>query len=292
MINHVALSSESKTQERWQFTEEPPLPARYFSEAFDTYQLEARVLPTVRRETEWPQLLAIHGARSDYTKLNAILYPLQTLGIASLSVNLSGHNPASSIGLEETSLGKNMQEALRYADHLAPHLHTVLGHSLGGALALKVAQVHRASVKKIVLFCPALYPEEAYHRRFGSAFKEAISTPFGFLDSHSLTFLREFKGDLMLIIGQYDGLISTNFGGLAGQAAGRVTLWNTSSEERNVYSAIPFEVIDAIEQSLAPKRFEKIVLPDCDHAISSWLRTHPSHAHWVAGKVAAFIGMT
>jgi len=33
-----------------------------------------------------PQLLAIHGARSDYTKLNAILYPLQTLGIASLSL--------------------------------------------------------------------------------------------------------------------------------------------------------------------------------------------------------------
>lgn len=292
MINHLALSSESQIHERWQFAEEPPIPASYFSEAFDTYQLEARVLPTVWRDTECPQLLAIHGARSDYTKLNAILYPLQTLGIASLSGNLSGHSRASGIGLEETSLGNNMREALRYADHLAPHLKTVLGHSLGGALALKVAQAHHASVKKIVLFCPAIYPEAAYHRCFGGAFKEAISTPFGFLDSHSLRFLREFEGDLMLIIGQHDGLRATDFGRLAGQSVGRITLRNTLSKDRDIYSAIPFEVIDAIEQSITPKQFEKLVLPDCDHSISSWLRSHPSHAYWIANKIATFIGIT
>ena len=111
MVSFPVFTSASKLQAQWQFDEVPPLPASYFSEEFDGYQLEGRVLPAARREAELPQLLAIHGARSDYTKLNAILYPLQTLGIASLSFNLSGHNPASSIGLGDTSLRNNMQEA-------------------------------------------------------------------------------------------------------------------------------------------------------------------------------------
>lgn len=291
VIHSLALAFDSNTRDTWQFDEEPPLPARYFSEAFDAYRLEGRVLPAARRETQWPRLLAIHGARSDYTKLNPILYPLQKRGVASLSFSLSGHHQASGMKREATSLNHNLQEALRYADHLGPHLHAVLGHSLGGALALKVAQAHRASVKKIVLFCPALYPEEAYHKCFGAPFKEAISTPFGFLDSHSLTFLREFDGELMLIMGEYDALKSTDFGGIAGRSVGIANVQRKPFDERRVYSAIPFEVIDAIEQSMTPQKLHKLVLPDCDHAIPSWLRANPTRAHWVANQVADFIGM-
>ena len=170
-------------------------------------------------------------------------------------------------------------------------MYAVLGHSLGGALALKIAEAHRASIKKIVLFCPALYVEDAYHRRFGNSFKEVISVPFGFLDSQSLTFLREFDGDLMLIIGQYDALKSTDFGDIAGKSAGMVNVQNNQSKERIVNSAIPFEVIDSIEKSIAPQRLRKIVLPDCDHAISAWLRANPARAHWVASEVAEFLDM-
>lgn len=291
MVSLPAFTSVSRLQTRWQFDEVPPLPARYFVEEFDGYQLEGRVLPAAQQGVELPQLLAIHGARSDYTKLNALLYPLQSLGIASLSFNLSGHNAASGVGLEDTSLGNNMQEALRYSSRLDTTLHAVLGHSLGGALALKVAEAHRASVKKIVLFCPALYSEDAYHRRFGNPFKEIISVPFGFLDSQSLTFLREFDGDLMLIIGQYDALKSTDFGGIAGKSAGAVSVRNNQSKERTINSAIPFEVIDAIEKSITPQRLRKIVLPECDHAVSAWLRADPARAQWVASEVAEFLGM-
>jgi pimeloyl-ACP methyl ester carboxylesterase len=291
MVSFPVLTSDSKLQAQWQFDEVSPLSARYFSEEFDGYQLEGRVLSASQRETKLPQLLAIHGARSDYTKLNAILYPLQTLGIASLSFNLSGHNLASGIGLGDTSLKNNLQEALRYSSRLGTRLHAVLGHSLGGALALKIAEVHRTSVKKIVLFCPALYSEDAYHKRFGNSFKEVISVPFGFLDSQSLTFLREFDGDLMLIIGQYDALKSTDFGGIAGKSAGMVNVQSNQSKERIINSAIPFEVIDSIEKCITPQRLSKIVLPDCDHAISAWLRANPVRAYWVASKVAEFLDM-
>lgn len=240
-------------------------------------------------ELSWPHLLAIHGARSDYTKLNPLLFPLQRRGIASLSFNLSGHNEASNVSLEDTSLRKNLQEALRFAQVLGPSLHTILGHSMGGALALKVAEVHRSSVKKIILSCPALYSESAYRRPFGSSFRQEISIPFGFIDSASLKFLHEFEGELMLIMGQYDGLKAIEFGGIAGRAAGRVKVVNERLEVLAVNSAIPFEVIDVIENSVAPHRFRKVILPGCDHAVSGWLRANPMQGDSVASQITNFL---
>jgi pimeloyl-ACP methyl ester carboxylesterase len=236
------------------------------------------------RKRQSPKVLAIHGARSDYSRLNAILYPLQALGIASLSFNLSGHGPGADVALEDTSLTHNLQEALQFAGHLGGELNTVIGHSLGGALALKVAQAHRASVRRIVLFCPALYAEAAWQQPFGSPFKSAISVPYGFLDSSSLDFLRTFDGKVLLVIGEYDGLRSTAFGGIAGTSAGTQQMG-----ARVINSAIPYEVIEVIEKSLGPHQFRKIVLPGCDHAVSTWLRENPLHAAELANEIAQFI---
>jgi hypothetical protein len=86
-------------------------------------------------------------------------------------------------------------------------------------------------------------------------------------------------------------LKSTDFGGIAGKSAGMVSVQNNQSKERIINSAIPFEVIDAIEKSTAPHRLHKIVLPDCDHAVSAWLRTNPVRAQWVASEVAEFLSM-
>lgn len=282
-------TSAAVSRPNWQFDEVPPAPARYFCLSFEGYQLEGRLLGDAERGAAWPRLLAIHGARSDYTKLNALLYPLQRQGIGSLSFNLSGHNQASTVGIENTSLGTNLSEALRFASLSATGHDTVFGHSLGGALALKVAQAHGESVNKIILCCPALYPEAAYRRSFGSGFRKEISTPFGFLDSSSLDFLRNFGGELMLIIGEYDGLRSTGFGGTAGTSAGMVTVTGDKSVPLAVNSAIPFEVIDAIQKSLPPDRFTKIVLPGCDHGVSAWLRANPAPAEALARRIAAFM---
>jgi pimeloyl-ACP methyl ester carboxylesterase len=160
----------------------------------------------------------------------------------------------------------------------------VIGHSLGGALALKLAQAHRASVRRIVLFCPALYAEAAWQQPFGSPFKSAISVPYGFLDSPSLDFLRTFDGKVLLVIGEYDGLRSTAFGGIPGTSAGMQQM-----SARVINSAIPYEVIEAIEKSLPPHQFRKIVLPGCDHAVSTWLRENPLHTAELANEIAQFI---
>nr|WP_257031485.1 alpha/beta hydrolase [Pseudomonas moraviensis] len=267
-----------------QFAEAPTGPECFFSQTFAGYQLEGRVLSGCAEAASMPKVLAIHGARSDYSRLNPILYPLQALGIASLSFNLSGHNLCSDIAPENTSLAHNLREALQFAGHLGPELDTVIGHSLGGALALKVAQAHRASVRRIVLFCPALYTEAAWQQSFGPSFKLAISVPYGFLDSPSLEFLRTFDGEVLLVIGEYDGLQATTFGGIAGTSAG-----TRQMGAREIYSAIPHEVIEAIEKSLAPHQFKKIVLPGCDHAVSTWLRENPPRAMELAKDISQFI---
>ncbi|KAF3997265.1 alpha/beta fold hydrolase [Glaciimonas immobilis] len=289
MIRLPTLSTTSQHPLRWQFDEAPSTPAGYFSEEFDHYQLEGRVLPIAGGEKEIPQTLVIHGARSDYIRLNALLYPLQALGIASLSFNLSGHSTAANVALENTSLENNLKESLRFADGLGTHLHTVIGHSMGGALALKVAEAHRSSVKNIVLCCPALYSDDAYNPPFGTPFRKAISVPFNFLESSSLKFLRKFEGKLMLIIGQHDGLKSSTFGGVPGTAAGNVITSDDQLAVRKVNSAIPYEVIKAIENNLTPHQFKKIVLPRCDHGVLAWLRDYPLVASNLASTIAKFV---
>jgi len=290
MSSFPVLSPVSTSRPKWQFDEKAPASAGYFCESFEGYRLEGRILSNDEGVLpSWPNLLAIHGARSDYTKLNPLLYSLQTHGVASLSFHLSGHNEASALDIERTSLENNLKESLRFASILGAGLNALFGHSMGGALALKVAETYHSSVKKIILSCPAIYSEIAYHRPFGSSFRHEISTPFSYINSLSLKFLREFKGDLMLIIGQYDGLKSIEFGGIAGTAAGMVSMENNKSKIKIVNSAIPFEVIDAIENSLPPSRFCKVILPECDHAVSAWLRANPMFTSDLANDIANFL---
>ncbi len=140
-----------------------------------------------------------------------------------------------------------------------------------------------------MLSCPAIYLERAYFQPFGSRFRRKISVPFGFLDSLSIQFLREFEGEWMLIMGQYDGLNSAEAGGIEGQSAGLVSVADEKGGMRTVNSAIPFEVVDAIEKSLTPDRFRKIVLPECDHAVSAWLRANPAQARNLACEIVRFL---
>jgi hypothetical protein len=283
------VKPESAIRDLWLSDEESTLPASYFCEKFDGYLLEGRVLPATRLEEKTPKFLAIHGAKSDYTRLNPFLFPLQALGVASLSFNLSGHNIAAGIELKNSSLGTNLYEALQFSGRLGNKLSTVFGYSLGGALALKVAEANRSTVNKIVLSCPAIYSERAYTKNFGQEFRDAISEPFGFLDSKSLAFLRNFEGDLMLIIGQYDGLRAADFKCRAGTSVGFTMVRESGTGERTVNSVIPFEVVEAIENCISPNRFHKIIIPGCDHAISGWLRTNPSVAEEIAKFISAFV---
>lgn len=217
------------------------------------------------------RLVAIHGARSDHRRLSVLLDALQIFNIGSLSFDLSGHTNYSPLTLSETSLSRNLQEALEFSHQFSGTLDTIFGHSLGGALAMKVAEFHGASIKNLILSCPAIYPENAYCvKSYGKEFSEKIAEPFGFLDSKSLTFLQNFTGRIILIIGQYDGLNAKKYGGVAGKSLGKSCIIDSEGVSRLVYSPIPGEVFEAIKNAVGCK-LRIIMLADCDHYVLSFL---------------------
>lgn len=250
--------------------------------AFDGYSLAGRYL--------WPPsqrcgLLAIHGARSDHRRLDPLLRLLQAAGVGSLAGDLSGHTERSPLANTDTSLANNFREALRFSELLGPALDTVFGHSLGGALAMKLAQQCERTVRTLVLSGPALYPEAAYAvARYGPAFTRAISTPFGFMDSSSLPFLRSFGGHVVLVVGQYDGLPAEQHGGVRGRSAGLVDVRDSSGASRAVYSPIPAEVFEAIRDA-ASGHLSEIVLEACDHKVFSHLAQHPDAGRALAQRL-------
>ena len=241
---------------------------------FGGYRLPAAHWPT----TQASSLLAIHGARSDHHRLDPLLAAIQSLGTGCLAGSLSGHTDRSPLALDQTSLARNLHEALRFADSLGPELKAVFGHSLGGALAMKAAERHQSRVHTLILSGPALYPEAAFAvDAYGPAFTAAISHPFGFLDSASLRFLSRFEGRVVLVQGEYDGLPAQQHGGIAGRSAGQVRVSGPDGRGRDVYSPIPAEVFDAIAQAAAG-RLSVITLEACDHKLFDHLRRHPATA--------------
>ncbi|MDA8455858.1 alpha/beta hydrolase [Acidovorax sp. GBBC 3334] len=287
---HRPLAPHPRHEAAWACAEPVPGPAGYFEESFGegpgAYALEARVLPAqgVPGGAAAGPVFALHGARSDYTRLNPLLFWLQRHGVGSLACNLSGHGPASPLALGQTSLARNLQEARRFHAAMRPAAAVVMGQSLGGALALKLAEGSAGAVRKLILVCPALYPEAAHAQPFGPAFTAAISQPFGFLDASSLGFLAGWDGEVLLVIGEYDGLRAGDHGQPDGRSAGTVLRDGVPHS-----SVIPYEAVEAIERAAAG-RLRKIVLPGCDHAVSRWLRGDPARVETLGRQVLAFLG--
>ncbi|MDH0302291.1 MULTISPECIES: alpha/beta fold hydrolase [unclassified Pseudomonas] len=265
----------------WQYDEPAPGAERFIEERFDGYRQQARLL-LAHTERSAP-VFVVGGARSDFTRLNPLLYRLQQRGIGSLTGNLSGHSRASEPGAKDASLASNLQEALRFHQHLDSRSDTLIGHSLGGAIALKLA-AQRPQVRKLVLICPAVYPDAAHAAPFGPAFSEAIRKPFAFLDCDSYAFLQQFQGRVLLVVGEYDGLNSKVHGQGPGTSAGTRNLAGVTR-----YSPIPEEVTHTLLRSVPAPHVECLMLTDCDHGIAAHLRDRPEVADQVAETVAAFI---
>lgn len=257
---------------------------KYLSVKLNDYEIKGKILSKQNTLSSKKTIFYIHGAKSDYNSLDSLLYPLYDKDVSSVSFNLSGHNIASGVKLESTSLKNNLEESNSFFNSINTPIRNVLGFSFGGALAMKIAQMHKESVERIVLLAPALYTQKAYEVNFGKEFKSTISKPFSFLDSKSLSFLKTYTGKLLLIVGEFDGLKAEEFGAIKGTSAGNITL-----NGKNYYSPIPYEVIKAIEQSMPKENFEKIILKGCDHSIPKWLSDKPDLAKQLSKKISSFL---
>jgi len=262
---------------------EKPHDDEYVTRQFDGYSLEARILYNKNHDLPW--LLSIHGARADYSKANPISFGLQDRGISSLGVNMSGHSATSPLLPEETSLGNNIREVRAFFDDLDPAKPAVvMAFSLGGTPALKLLEKYADRISKLVLFYPGIYAKESYDKHYGEPFRAVISQPYSYLHNDTIPLLQKFKGKLLLIKGEYDGLDPVDYGKPAGTSAGQVEI-----DGKTYYSPIPKEVIELIKDVVPEARRTIIEVPKSDHTVIAWMREHPTEAQKILDQLAAFI---
>lgn len=255
----------------------------YFDHDFGHYKLEARILFNERRD--WPRVLSVHGARSDFTKADAVTLGLRERGISVLGMNLSGHSAAGVLKPEETCLGNNIQEVEAFYQYLdAKKPKVIIAYSLGAIPVLKLLEKYNHEINKLVLFYPAIYAKEAYDKPYGESFHMAINKPFSYRNNDTIELLRQFKGNSLLIKGQYDGLDPVDYGKLAGTIVGEVIV-----DGETQYSPVPKEVFAMIHGAVPTERRQDIEVLGCDHGVTRWMKDNQNQANTLVAQIADFI---
>jgi pimeloyl-ACP methyl ester carboxylesterase len=274
---------ESKYHNDLWFNDSPPGQAAYFEQSLGDYVLEGRVLYNEAHEDPW--VISIHGARADFTKSDAVAFGLQQRGYSMLGLNMSGHSKAGVLEPEETTLGNNVREVEVFYDYLdGSRPRAVIAYSLGGTPALKLLEGHADEIDKLILFYPGIYAKEAYGKHFGTAFRDVITQPFSYRDNDTIDLLRSFKGELLLIKGQYDGLGPELYDKPAGSSAGEVEI-----DGHTYYSPIPKEVIDLVYDAVPEGRRQLIEIPECGHSVVLWMRDHVDEASELLDQIDTFL---
>ena len=277
------LYSTSKHADELLFKDSTPAGTEYFEEDFGDYSLEARIVYNQNHDKPW--VLSVHGALSDFTKSNAVTFGLQERGFSQLGLNMSGHSPAGVLEPEQTTLGNNVHETAQFYEYLDDTRPTVvIASSLGGTPGLKLLEKHSDQIGKLILFYPGIYTRSAYDKHFGQEFRDAISEPYSYRDNDTIELLQAYKGDLLLIKGEYDGLDGEDYGKHAGGSAGTVTI-----DGAEYYSPIPKEVIDMVYDAVPEGRREMIEVPKCGHSVVLWMRDHPMEAEKLLDQIRDFL---
>lgn len=273
----------SKHEKNLWFNNKPPGKTIYFEHQFKKYALEGRILYGTKAEL--PFIYSIHGARADFTKADIISFELQQYGYSILSINMSGHSKASPLKPEQTTLGDNIYEVETFYQYLNDkRKKIVIAYSLGGTPALKLLEKHSSEINKLILFYPGIYTVDSYNKHFGDEFRSIVTKPFSYRNNDTIALLKSFKGKLLLIKGQYDGLDPRHYGKPIGGSVGKVLINNTE-----YYSPIPKDVMTMVFQAIPNARRQLIEIPLCGHSVILWMRDHPTEAKLFLKQIDTFL---
>ncbi|HEY1096572.1 MAG TPA: alpha/beta fold hydrolase [Alphaproteobacteria bacterium] len=160
--------------------------------------------------------------------------------------------------LKKSSLKKRTAEALAAAQYLRPgSRYTLIGTSMGGHVALEL--LNHLPVDNLILFCPAAYAAEAFAVPFDSGFTDIIRTPHSYANATIFENLKNFTGNLLIIIGSDDAII-------------------------------PPDVIDLYKESaIHGRHVEIITLDNAPHVLHGWLADHPEQRHDIFREILALL---
>lgn len=154
-----------------------------------------------------PQLLFLHGA-GQATKERAlpIAERLAELSISSFGFDFSGHGESTG-QLSQSSLKKRTDEALaayQFLDQTKPK--AICAFSMAGHIALELLK-RTQNIQALFLFYPAIYSDKAFNLNFDSQFSAAIREENSWQKASVVNCLKDFKGNLLIVIGENDQVI-------------------------------------------------------------------------------------
>lgn len=229
----------------------------FFVHDFGNYELEAKF----NYCDGFPEKIAllIHGGNSDLSSLSPLEDLLRKKNIATLSFNLSGLNSTSKT---KSSLSQNINESIAFYS-LLKKVDIVIGYSLGGYIAIHLAK--KFQVDQLILFCPAIYSDQAVNKTYGNEFKNEISKPYSFYSSSIWHFLMEYKREVLIVYGELDGIKTDD-----GKSKGFYEINGVTQ-----YSPIPYEIVQTFKKiSMRKASFNLIIEKDKDHYLLKNIKTY------------------
>jgi fermentation-respiration switch protein FrsA (DUF1100 family) len=206
---------------------------------------------------EAPNVISFHGTGSTASR-GSIRYILDYLaghGISSLCFDFSGHGESTG-KLEQSTLSVRKKEAEAATKLLSTTVPPVIiGTSMGAYLAALVTTT--IEPRALILFCPAAYPEDVMHVKFGESFTALVRRPAAYANSPAFRALNSFKGTLLIVGAKRDAVI-------------------------------PPGVIDLYADSALLARDKKVIwVEQADHKIHTWLQRHEEQKATIQRDVLA-----
>ncbi|WP_343654005.1 alpha/beta hydrolase [Herbaspirillum sp.] len=162
--------------------------------------------------------LVLHGAGHGHRQRQ---WPLrQTLarhGCASAAIDFSGHG--SSSARLPNSLSKRLDEAQAALARYTVVPRTVVGVSMSGEIALRLACRPENQITHVVTLVGAIYDGAAFSLPFGPAFSAALRRPGSWREAAVLTLMRHYRGRLTLVRASEDAVIPAEVAELVRQHA-------------------------------------------------------------------------
>ncbi|MCA1327111.1 alpha/beta fold hydrolase [Herbaspirillum sp. alder98] len=201
------------------------------------------------------QTLVLHGAgQSSRQRQQPLRQTLADLGCASAALDFSGHGASTSH--QPASLEKRLEQAQALLDHATTGPRTVVGVSMGGEIALRLACRAQNQITHVVTIVGAIYDGSAFALPFGPAFSAALRRHESWRDAEVLQLLATYTGRLTLVRALDDAVI-------------------------------PYDVADLVRDHARASRHCCIVdLPSVDHRISERCANDHALRHWLAQLIA------
>ncbi|WP_413459792.1 alpha/beta fold hydrolase [Herbaspirillum huttiense] len=162
--------------------------------------------------------LVLHGAgQGDRQRQWPLRQALAARGCASAAIDFSGHGQSSA--LLPNSLSKRLDEAQAALDRFTVAPRTVVGVSMSGEIALRLACRAENQITHVVTLVGALYDGAAFTLPFGAAFSAALRRPHSWREAEVLQMMRHYRGRLTLVRASDDAVIPAEIAELIRQHA-------------------------------------------------------------------------